>query len=129
MNLFNLISLTKLMMSKRRWHTTIGLGDVAVFENRLPVTAAKCLDKSSLLILLPGVICRLELMPINEPIAENIFVTQPYCQTACCTPFYFFGAMVAELKRTSLSQSIEPLSMQKVSANSFVNLFIICEYD
>jgi hypothetical protein len=42
---------------------------------------------------------------------------------------YFFGAIVAELYRTSLSQSIDPLSLQKVPENSLVNLFIICEYD
>ena len=30
------------------------LGDVAVFENRQPVTAAKFINKSSLLILLLG---------------------------------------------------------------------------
>jgi len=39
---------------------------VAVFENRLPVTAAKFITKSSLFILLPGVIRRLELKPISE---------------------------------------------------------------
>jgi hypothetical protein len=37
------------------------LGDVAVFENRPPVTAAKFINKSSLFILLLGVIRRLEL--------------------------------------------------------------------
>ncbi len=35
------------------------LGDVAVFENRQPVTAAKFITKSSLFILLLGVIRRL----------------------------------------------------------------------
>jgi hypothetical protein len=39
---------------------------VAVFENRQPVTAAKFIIKSSLFILLPGVIRRLELKPISE---------------------------------------------------------------
>ncbi len=34
---------------------TVRLGDVAVFENRQPVTAAKFITKSSLFILLPGV--------------------------------------------------------------------------
>jgi hypothetical protein len=38
-----------------------GLGDVAVFENRRPVTAAKFINKSSLFILLLSVIRRLEL--------------------------------------------------------------------
>ena len=38
------------------WHTTVRLGDVVVFENRQPVTAAKFINKSSLFILLLGVI-------------------------------------------------------------------------
>jgi len=54
---------------------------VVVFENRLPVTAAKFINKSSLFILLLGVIRRLELKPISEQKAENIFVAPPYCQT------------------------------------------------
>jgi hypothetical protein len=37
---------------------------VAVFENRQPVTAAKFINKSSLFILLLGVIRRLELKSI-----------------------------------------------------------------
>jgi hypothetical protein len=57
---------------------------VAVFENRQPVTAAKFITKSSLFILLPGVIRWLELKPISEQKAEHIFVAPPYCQTACC---------------------------------------------
>jgi len=40
------------------------LGDVAVFENRQPVTAAKFINKSSLFILLLGVIRQLQLKPI-----------------------------------------------------------------
>jgi hypothetical protein len=43
-----------------------GLGDVAIFENRQPVTAAKFINKSSLFILLLGVIRRLELKLISE---------------------------------------------------------------
>jgi len=39
---------------------------VAVFENRQPVTAAKFINKSLLFILLPGVICLLELKPNSE---------------------------------------------------------------
>jgi len=39
---------------------------VAVFENRQPVTAAKFITKSSLFILLLGVIRRLELKPNSE---------------------------------------------------------------
>ena len=58
------------------------LGDVAVFENRQPVTEAKFITKSSLFILLLGVIRRLELKPISEQKVENIFVAPPYCQTA-----------------------------------------------
>jgi hypothetical protein len=60
------------------------LGDVAVFENCQPVTAAKFINKSSLFILLLGVIRRLELKPISEQKVENMFVAPPYCQTACC---------------------------------------------
>jgi len=56
---------------------------VAVFENRQPVTAAKFINKSSLFILLLGVIRRLEQKPISEQKVENIFVAPPYCQTAC----------------------------------------------
>ena len=59
------------------------LGDVAVFENRQPVTAAKFINKNSLFILLLGVIRRLELKPNSEQKVENIFVAPPYCQTAC----------------------------------------------
>ncbi len=61
-----------------------GLGDVAVFENRQPVSEAKFITKSSLFILLPGVIRRLELKPISEQKVENIFVAPAYCQTASC---------------------------------------------
>ena len=49
------------------------LGDVAAFENRQPVTEAKFINKSSLFILLLGFIRRLELKPISEQKAENIF--------------------------------------------------------
>jgi hypothetical protein len=59
---------------------------VAVLENRQPVTDAKFITKSSLLILLPRVIRRLELKPISEQKAENIFVAPPYSQTACVRP-------------------------------------------
>ncbi len=54
---------------------------MAAFENRQPVTEAKFINKSSLFILLPGVIRRLELKPISEQKVENIFVAPPYCQT------------------------------------------------
>jgi len=56
---------------------------VAAFENRQPVTAVKFITKSSLFILLPGVICRLE--PNREQKVENIFVAPPYCQTEYCS--------------------------------------------
>jgi hypothetical protein len=49
-----------------------------------PVTAAKFIDKSSLFILLLGVIRRLELKPNSEQKVEHIFVAPPYCQTECC---------------------------------------------
>ena len=45
-----------------------------------PVTEAKFINKSSLFILLLGVICRLELKPISEQKVENIFVAPPFCQ-------------------------------------------------
>lgn len=60
------------------------LGDVAVFENRQPVIAAKFINKSLLFIQLLSVILRLELELSSEQKAENIFVAPPYCQTACC---------------------------------------------
>jgi hypothetical protein len=50
---------------------------------RLPVTAAKFINKSSLLIQLSGVVRRLELKKNSELNDENIFVAPPYCQTAC----------------------------------------------
>ena len=56
---------------------------MAAFEKRQPVTAAKFINKSSLFILLLGIIRRLELKPISEKKAEDIFVAPPYCQTAC----------------------------------------------
>jgi len=56
---------------------------VAAFENRQLVTADKFINKSSLFILLPGAILRLELKLIREQKVENIFVSPPYCQTAC----------------------------------------------
>jgi hypothetical protein len=56
------------------------LDDVAVFENRQPVTDAKFINKSSLFILLHGFIRRRELKPNREQKAEHIFVAPPYCQ-------------------------------------------------
>ena len=73
---------------------TLRLGDVAVFENRQPVTSAKFINKSSLFILSLGFIRRLELKPNSEQKIENIFVAPPYCQTVCwqkfLLPFVFF---------------------------------------
>jgi hypothetical protein len=63
------------------------LGDVTVFENRQPVTAAKFIIKNSLFILLLGFIRRLELKQISEQKVEHIFVAPPYSQTACCMQF------------------------------------------
>jgi hypothetical protein len=73
------------------------LGDVAVFENRQPVTAAKFITKSSLFSQLLGVIRRLELKPISEQKAEHIFVAPPYCQTECCV-FVLLVAIIFESK-------------------------------
>ena len=61
---------------------------MAAFENRQPATEAKLINKSSLFIILLGFIRQLELKLVSEQIAEKIFVAQPYCQTACCVPFY-----------------------------------------
>jgi hypothetical protein len=55
---------------------------VAVFEKRQPGAATKFIIKSSLFIILLGVIRRVELEPNSEQKAENIFVAPPYCQTA-----------------------------------------------
>ncbi len=52
------------------------LGYVATFENCQLVTAAKFINKSSLFILLFGLIRRLELKPNSEQKAENIFVAR-----------------------------------------------------
>jgi hypothetical protein len=65
------------------------LGDVAVFENRQPVTEAKFITKSSLFVLLLGVIRRLELKLISEQKVEIIFVAPLYCQTACWQQAFF----------------------------------------
>ena len=52
---------------------TIGLGDVAAFENRQFVTAAKFITKSLLFILLLGFIRRLEPKLNSEQKVENIY--------------------------------------------------------
>ena len=69
------------MMSNRVAGNVDGLCDVAVFESRQLVTEAKFINKSSLFILLSGVIRLLEPKPISEQKAENIFVAPPYCQS------------------------------------------------
>jgi hypothetical protein len=58
---------------------------VAVFKSRQPVTAAKfTTTKSSLFIILPGVIHQLELKLISEQKVVNIFIAPPNYQSACC---------------------------------------------
>jgi hypothetical protein len=64
------------------------LGDVAVFENRQLVTDGKIINKSSLFILLLGVIRQMELKPNSEKKVEHIFVAPQYCQTVCCVPLF-----------------------------------------
>ncbi len=60
-------------------HSGSRLGDVAVFENRQPVTEDTFINKSSLFILLPGIIRLLELKLISEQKVDHIFVDPPYC--------------------------------------------------
>ena len=89
-----------------------GLGDVAAFENRQPVTAAKFITKSSLFILLLGVIRRLELKPISEQKVENLFVTPPYCQTACCRLAFSVAVLkFAFLDLSSIVAIVQPLNL------------------
>ncbi|MEN9548792.1 MAG: hypothetical protein RIR12_1383 [Bacteroidota bacterium] len=73
---------------------TVRLGDVAVFENRQPVAAAKFINKSSLFILLLGVIRRLKLKQNSEQKVENMFVAPPYSQTACCMPYLLLNNLL-----------------------------------
>jgi hypothetical protein len=56
------------------------VGTQRTFQSCIPTMAP---NKSSLFILLLGVIRRLELKPISEQKVENIYVAPPYCQTAC----------------------------------------------
>jgi len=70
-------------VSHKNFSLRTRLGDVAAFEIRQPVTAAKFITKSSLFILLLGVIRLPKLKPISEQKVENIFVAPPYCQIAC----------------------------------------------
>ncbi len=50
----------------RRCRLNRRFGDVAVFENRQPVTDAEFINKSSLFVLLLGFIRLLELKPNSE---------------------------------------------------------------
>jgi hypothetical protein len=59
-------------MSLLNRHQRKRLGDVAEFEIRQPVTTAKFINKSSLVILLLVVIRRLELKP--NPCVKHIVV-------------------------------------------------------
>ena len=81
--MFKEVNLQKFRVLQKGDAQRTRLGDVAVFENRQPVTAAKFINKCLLFILLSGVIRRLKLKPISEQKVENIFVAPPYCQTAC----------------------------------------------
>jgi hypothetical protein len=67
---------------------TVGLAAVLEFYNVQPGTAAKFITKSSLFILLLGVIRRLELKLISEQKVENIFVAPPYCQCNVVRSFF-----------------------------------------
>ena len=62
------------------YNVRLRIGDVAAFENRQPVTAAKLINKSSLFIQLLGFIRRLELKPIS----------------VVCSSFYF---LIVECKK------------------------------
>jgi hypothetical protein len=95
---------------KNCWQRT-RLGDVAVFENRQPVTAAKFITKNSLFILLLGVIRRLVLKMISELGDECLQVTPPYSQTACWLMRF-------------MSNQNEKLNMQRVKQLKFV----LCGY-
>ena len=66
-----------------------GLGDVAVFKNRQPVTVAKFINKSSLLILLLDVIHRLQLNQNSEQKVEPIFVVPPILPNCLLYADYF----------------------------------------
>jgi hypothetical protein len=63
---------------------------VAAFENRQPVTAAKFITKSSLFILLLGVIRRLELEPVEEnkklrTCSSLHHIAKPPVVRSCCS--------------------------------------------
>ncbi len=54
-----------------------GFGDVAVFKNRQPVTAAKFITKSSFFILSPGAIRRVGAKPNSESGICGIIYSTP----------------------------------------------------
>jgi hypothetical protein len=58
--------------------TTVWFGDVAEIHIRQPVTDVKSINKSSLFILLPGMIRWLGLKLDSELKAGHIFVALPY---------------------------------------------------
>jgi hypothetical protein len=95
-----------------------GLGDVAVFKNCQPVTAAEFITKCSLFVLLVSVIHRLELKSNSEQKVENIFVAPLYCQTACwlllCLPSRVFKFMKLK-SRGQNSNALDLLYQHKVS--------------
>jgi hypothetical protein len=61
---------------------------VAVFENRQLVTAAKFINKSSLFILLLGVIRQLKLKLISELTADCYSVSQPIAKPNVSSSLY-----------------------------------------
>ena len=78
--------------------------DVAVFENRQSATAAKFINKSSLFILLPGVVRRPELKPNSEQEVENMSVAilpNRLLPAVICLPFqkalFSFHQCVAQM--------------------------------
>jgi len=98
---------------------SLRLGDGGAFEKRQPVTAAKCINKSSLFILLPGFIRLLELKPISEQKTEKIFVAPPYCQTEC-------ARYISKIK-TSIKQSFV-LQREITSPNGCLLSFFLFNY-
>ncbi len=58
--------LDKQQASNPHYRQRTRLGDVAAFENRQPVTEVKFITKSSLFILLPGIIRQMVLKPNRQ---------------------------------------------------------------
>src|SRR5579871_1325308 len=81
---------------KYRFHycsQRLRLGDVAVFENRQPVTAAKFITKCSLFILMLGVIRRLEPQLNSKQKAENIFVARHIAKPPVVCRYFSFHVL------------------------------------